>query len=490
MNVRAVTARLLIAACMAWGLAACGSGTVPPAVAAVDGGSAPVAVDVGVVTPPAVDGGGVADDAAATDGGAVDGGAVDGGVTPPAGPPTYWRDVAPLVNARCVQCHTAGGLAPFTLGTYDDVRPRAAQIVGITASRTMPPWPPAADCRSIQNSRSLTDAEIAMLRAWSTAGTPEGDRATYVARTDAPSPLPDHSDITIEPAQAYVPQADLLDDYHCFVIDPNLTADRDVVGVRITPGERRTVHHVIIYEIKAAEVPTVVALDAATGGHGYTCFGGPGVAYGNNPAHLNVQFVTGWAPGSPPVSFPGGTGIRLSTGSRLVMQVHYNQVNGRGLSDRTRVELFYNPTPVLRQAYMIPVVQQDFTLNPGDPHAVASVDFNLRSLGLPISVTVYGSFPHMHVLGQDIRVDVQHPDGTSDCLIHVPAWNFHWQQFYFYDEPYRVTPDDIVHLSCHYDNSAANQPVVDGVQQAPRTVHWGESTSDEMCLNFVYGTLL
>jgi hypothetical protein len=39
-------------------------------------------------------------------------------------------------------------------------------------------------------------------------------------------------------------------------------------------------------------------------------------------------------------------------------------------------------------------------------------------------------------------------------------------------------------MTCVYDNSAAHQPVVNGVQQAPRDVAWGEGTLDEMCLTY------
>jgi hypothetical protein len=52
-----------------------------------------------------------------------------------------------------------------------------------------------------------------------------------------------------------------------------------------------------------------------------------------------------------------------------------------------------------------------------------------------------------------------------------------------------VTPDDTIRLRCRYDNTAARQPVIDGVPQAPRDVRWGEGTFDEMCINFFYATV-
>lgn len=406
--------------------------------------------------------------------------------------PTFWRDVAPLLHARCGECHTTGGLAPFSVATYQDVQPRAAMIAEQTLSRVMPPWPPSRDCRSIQDPRTLTDAQIALIQRWNNDGAPEGSRADYVAPPGLVSRLPDRAaDMNVRIESAYTP-SDATDDYHCFVMDPHLTAERDLIGARIRPGDASIVHHVILYEIKESALADLQRLDDAEPGPGYTCFGGPRVRDNNNLAAPNQQFMVGWAPGSPPVRFPAGTGIRLSPNSRIVMQVHYNQLNGHGHHDQTGADLYFNPTPVGRVARIFPIVQSNLNIPAGNPSASASIEFNLRRLGVPLNVTVYGSFPHMHTLGRQLNVDILrggNAAGTTDCLVNVPNWNFHWQQFYFYDEPVRVTPDDTVRLRCQYDNSQANQPVVNGVQQQPRTVHWGEGTLDEMCLNFFYATI-
>jgi hypothetical protein len=171
------------------------------------------------------------------------------------------------------------------------------------------------------------------------------------------------------------------------------------------------------------------------------------------------------------------------------MQVHYNQLNGRGLPDQTAMDLYFSPTPVRRVAQLVPALQTNLRIPAGSANAEATAEFNLRRLGVPLSVTVYGSFPHMHMLGRQLQVESTAMDGTRTCLMNTPDWNFHWQQFYFYEEPVRITPDDTIRIRCRYDNSAANQPVVDGVQQTPREVRWGEGSLDEMCLNFFYVTI-
>ncbi|MFO0602933.1 MAG: monooxygenase [Polyangiales bacterium] len=399
--------------------------------------------------------------------------------------PTYWAHVAPILQERCTQCHVAGGLGPFPLTTYAEARDHADLASAAVTAGTMPPWMPSNSCRPLQHVRTLSDADVTTLQRWAATGAAEGDRGSFVARPGAPEMLPAQPSLTVQPVESYTPHAERLDDYHCFVMDPALTESRDLVGVRFQPGEPRIVHHVIVYEIKTAALAALQRLDDAEAGPGYTCFGGPGIG-----AQRNIQFVAGWAPGGPPLRMPTGTGIRLSPGSRLVMQVHYNQANGRGLTDRTRTELFFSDAPVPRVAYVIPLAQTDFTVPAGARDTTVEASVRLRQYGVPLNATVYGLAPHMHTLGTAVSVDITRAGAdASECLVDIPRWNFHWQQFYLFQDPVRVTPDDTIRLRCRYDNTAARQPVVDGVPQAPRDVHWGEGTFDEMCINFFYATV-
>jgi hypothetical protein len=409
-------------------------------------------------------------------------GSVDGAM--PARP-TYWAHVAPILGQQCVSCHVSNGIGPFALTDYADARDHAAVMAHSVRSGEMPPWMPTGACRPLQHARVMPEADIATLERWAATGMAEGDRASFVARPGTPARLTGEPSLTVQPAEAYTPRASALDDYHCFIMDPNLTAQRDLVGVRFVPGEARIVHHVIVYEIKSEGLAALQRLDDAEPGPGYTCFGGPRIN-----ASRQIQFVVGWAPGGPPLRMPEGTGIRLSPGSRLVMQVHYNQANVRGLADRTRTELFFSDNPVSRVAYVIPLAETSFRIPPGARDHEVETAVRLRDFGVPLTATVYGLSPHMHTLGTSVAVDVTRNGETdAQCLVNIPRWNFHWQQFYLFQEPMRIAPDDEIRLRCHYDNTAARQPVIDGVPQAPREVRWGEGTFDEMCINFFYATI-
>jgi hypothetical protein len=386
------------------------------------------------------------------------------------------------------------------LDSYSAARPFALQVAQATTSRIMPPWLPSdGTCMALKDARTITQDQITILSEWAMAAAPEGNMADYLAPPPPVQTLPPTGNIVAQPDAPYTPTIRVeTDDYHCFVMDPHLTTQQDVIGMRITPGNGAIVHHVILYEVRQAALAQLSALDHADPGAGYTCFGSAGV----NPnfrrppqgsadlAELDSQMIAGWAPGSVPSYFPEGTGVRLKPGSLLVMQVHYNLASKsvRGMSDRTRVDLYTAQSPVASQALLLPVAQTNFTVPAGTPPTdpAATVTAALPS---PAPLRVFGVAPHMHLRGREISVSLAHSDGTSACMIHIPNWDFHWQQVYWFQTPTRLRAGDSLGVACVYDNTAANQPTVDGVQQPPHDLHWGESTYDEMCVNFFYVAL-
>ena len=88
----------------------------------------------------------------------------------------------------------------------------------------------------------------------------------------------------------------------------------------------------------------------------------------------------------------------------------------------------------------------------------------------------------MHLRGRDISVVLDPGTAKEQTLLHIPAWDFHWQDVYYLQKPVEVGPGDTIRVRCSFDNSRDNQPVVGAKQLTPRYVLWGEGTTDEMCL--------
>ncbi|MCB9683045.1 MAG: hypothetical protein H6733_16395 [Alphaproteobacteria bacterium] len=402
-------------------------------------------------------------------------------------PPTYHADVRPILERSCTSCHVEGGIGPFAMdlseAAWADGPPSwvPAAVAAIEAG-TMPPWTPDPSCRSYVDARNLPEADKDTVAAWAAADFPVGDPGAYRAPDTAAKVELDAPDLDLKPAESYTADATRPDDYRCFVVDHAFDADAWVRAFTVVPDQVELVHHVILYRLAPGYAEQARQWDADDDGPGYSCFGSPGT--------WDADTLAGWAPGQNPEVYPEGIARRIEKGSTLVLQIHYNTL-GRTEApkpDRTGVQLWLLPageTPT-QQLVSYPLADTRLNIPAGDGKAVETEDFSFG--GLPIDIPAIGVFPHMHQLGTRIRMDVVRDKGPKECVIDIPAWDFNWQQSYFFEDftPITFGPDDLLRLKCTYDNSAGNQPVVNGEQLEPRDVHWGDGTLDEMCLMYAY----
>jgi len=424
--------------------------------------------------------------------------------------PTF-ADVAPIFNSKCTGCHMAGGIAPFSLTDPNQARTHAALIKIMTHAGAMPPWPPGRDSKPFvgEGNRRLTADEKALISRWVDGGAQVGGAAASPVTVVAPKGL------VFAPRTAYTPHPAVgLDDYHCTLLDPKLADARMVTAAHVLPGRPDIVHHVILYEVWGAAVPAARAMDKASGGKGWTCFGGPGVG---EDSIDHGRWLGAWVPGKTNDAFPAGTGMTFPKGAAIVVQIHYN-LSHPARPDRTRVSLEFAPagtkvqgletkqffapievpcpagarSPLCDRKAAIAALRKAYGAD-----AASTPDGLLQFCGkklpaaagsttscdrrLDHATTIYAVLGHMHVRGVDIRVELN-PGRSGATLLHVPAWNFHWQDFYTLAEPVRAAAGSVIRVTCRYDNSPSKQPVIGGKFLAPRYVLWGEGTTDEMCL--------
>lgn len=387
---------------------------------------------------------------------------------------TFAQHISPLLQAECAQCHTQGGIGPFTLKTYEEVRGLSPVILASVEARRMPPWPPADNCQEFRHERTLTEEQLQLFRDWAAQGHPQGDPASEVILPINPALELGTPDLSVDLGVDYkpAPPEREFDDYRCFIVDPGLTQERLLNASEVIPGNASIVHHVLYYAIPQNRLAHLQQLDDETPGPGYTCFGGPRV----NDATL----LGGWVPGSTPIQFDPDHGIPIKANERIVIQVHYNTANDEQGVDRTRINMRFAERNTTRLA-MLPLAQGELNIQPGDANSVASAELQLPNVALLRSIRVYGIVPHMHELGKKIKVTIER-DGADLCMVDIPAWDFNWQGFYLYQTPIRLAANDKVKLSCTYDNSMARNQQLG---REPRLVTWGEGTQDEMCLAYV-----
>lgn len=398
------------------------------------------------------------------------------GDAPPA--VTYQNSVRAIMETRCLACHLPGGVAPFALDDYDKVKAFAPAALAAMQSGRMPPWGPDPDCHRYEDERLLAPGELEAFQAWVAAGTPEGELADYTPPAQSQAQVVDLGAPTLqlEPSAAYVPDPSRPDDYRCLPLGPAFEQEMYLRTAHVLPDKKKLVHHVIVYLVAPQFAGLVESLDAEDSGPGYTCFGGAGAG--------QATPIAGWTPGDAPPRVPSNASIRIPKGARLVMQMHYNLLSSEPEPDNTQVQLWLQSTPpeFLLMPRFFPHLGLDIDVaDPASKHTRRFINTSDRPW------TIAATSPHMHLLGTRLRTVRENADGSETCLVDVPRWDFSWQQTYVLppDQQMVVMPGQALRLECTYDNSEANQPVINGERQPARRVTWGEGTLDEMCLNSI-----
>ncbi len=438
--------------------------------------------------------------------------------------PTWYQDIQALVATNCRQCHFSGGPTNSTFESYETTRGLASLIATYAETRDMPPWPADStdECvprHAFKDDMRLTSDEIALFRAWADADAPEGDADTAAPFDDPVSQQLDEVTHSVGLADfGYswsVGSEQTSDDYRCFSLDPAISSDKWLDAVEVIPYTddesdpakrlKDIVHHVVLFldlEGTSGDIET-------DDGGSYSCVGGPGLTTGFT--------VTGfWAPGSKPFVIPAGGAIKVPAGARIVMQMHYHPQGEANTDAVTSLNLHMVDEAPERKVEMRvkgAVVSAPGLLpgpNDADPDSPeflipnGAIDHTeemivplpeLDNLSDDVDVRLWSVFPHMHYVGTDMLVRLQHEDDDDDCLVQTPRWDFDYQYIYQYDTPLvdgvRLRAGDSLYLRCTYTNDATLNPgLAEGIANdeliSETTDTWlGEGTLDEMCVVIV-----
>ncbi len=382
-----------------------------------------------------------------------------------AAPPTFNHDIAPILYENCAVCHRPGEVAPFSLLTYGDAAKRAGLLAVITEKRIMPPWKAEPGYGSFANERRLPDRQIELIRAWAQAGAPEGD----AREKPAPPVFPEgwqagQPDKVLTLGAKVAVAADGPDQFRCFVLPLGVDHDVYLSGMEFRPGNRRVVHHALVF---ADATGTARKLAAGASDGGYACFGGP--------KFPPVALLGGWAPGAtPPANAPALSQL-LRKGTDVVAQIHYHP-SGKPEQDQSSLGLHFSGPPEHGRAGII-LSSRRIDIPAGESHYVVKT-----GVTVPRDVELFGITPHAHYLATDMKVTAHLPGGAVQPLIRIKDWDFNWQGQYRYKEPVRLPRGTRIELEYVYDNSAGNPH---NPSSPPVRVTFGEETRDEMAVLFL-----
>jgi hypothetical protein len=388
----------------------------------------------------------------------------DGDGNPAAQPSvTYCRDVAPVLQTNCQECHRPSGIGPFPLLTYVQAKVWASLIADYTHRRVMPPWKAAPDYGEFEGERRLTDAQIQTIAAWVKAGTPEGDPK------DLPPPRQftdgwqlGTPDLVLDAGAPYPVPANQGDVYRAFVLPFHPKKDTWVTAIEVLPGARSVVHHIDLYLDPQGRSPL---LDQTSPGLGF-----PTAGFG--PDLLGEVQIDAWAAGAIARFLPPDTAWKIPANAYLVMEVHYSPTP-KAVQDRTRIGLHFAKGPIDKRVRTGRIGNVNFRIPAG-----AAQDEVTAGATLPLDIHVLSVWPHMHLIGRELKATATLPGGIAKPLIWIPDWDVHWQLSYTYKEPQKLSWGSRMDVIAHYDNSANNP---NNPNRPPQPIGFGPRTTDEMC---------
>ncbi len=362
---------------------------------------------------------------------------------------SYSKDVAPILQSKCVACHTEGGMGPFAMDNYQTVKAMSPMIREALRTKRMPPFHSDAHWGNWSNDMLLTSAQIKTVVNWVEAGAPRGDGGDPLAETKyVPPEWPlGQPDAIVEIPAFDVPESGYID-YQERSVDSKLTEGKWLKATAWS-GSSPAVHHAL-----AGWIPDVRA-------------DGKGFSWNTS--------LGGYGPGGEANLTPDDTGIYIAPGGSYAYQMHYTS-NGKKITDKTKVGYYFYkepPTKMLRQTSVT-----DFSL---EIPAGASRWHETAYLVFPDDAEIFGTQPHCHSRCYSTKLTIRYPDGREEVLLNQPRYDFGWQREYHFDPMLQVPKGSMMIADYVFDNSDQNPSNPDPKHK----VTFGEQTSEEMLFTFM-----
>ena len=365
---------------------------------------------------------------------------------------SYSRDIAPIIQDKCVTCHQPGGIGPMTLVNYEQIRGHSPMIREVLRTKRMPPFHADPRVGHFANDKSLTADQIKTLVHWIEAGSPRGQGADPLASQvfaakEWPLGTPD---VVLDIPAYTLPATGVVAYQNPWAAMPADLGDRWVRATTIKIDQRQGVHHVL-----TGFMPRVPTTGTQTRGGG-----------------ANGTTVGSYAVGGESQVWPRDSGTLLTKGGAIGFQMHYTPF-GKEVVDNTKIGLYLYPegqAPTHVQRSMV-IADSAIAVTPNTNNWQ-----NVAYMTFPADATLFSVFPHAHYRGRSASVEVQYPDGRKETVLAMPRWNFNWQGWYEFKEPLNLPAGTKLIARMIYDNSVRNPANPD----PSRTVPWGSQSYDEM----------
>jgi hypothetical protein len=379
--------------------------------------------------------------------------------------PTYYSDIEPIVKRNCVSCHKAGGIAPFSLDTYEEVSAKGNFIGHVTQTKYMPPWKADPTFQSFRNETRLTSEEIEMIQRWVATGLAKGKRIKSKKIQTAINESEVKPDLVLPMVKSYQLTDKAQEDFRFFVIPTNLPADTYLSAVEFVPGNRRQVHHSRVMVDSTQKIRGIDGMSEMD----------PRIKeFQTIP--LADEFLYGWVPGNTKIFFPPGTAKKIKKGSDLILNIHYSPTS-KPQEDKSTVNLYYSKSIANRDVKTLTLKESDIK---NQPFYIERERTPVFYMDYPIyrDMSLISIMPHMHFIGKSFLAYAVTLEGEKIPLIKIDSWDFNWQTMYQFKKLVKIPAGSRIIVEAKFDNTSEN-PM--NPNQPAKDIGYGWNSTDEMC---------
>lgn len=363
---------------------------------------------------------------------------------------TYVKDVAPILEAKCVACHEEGGIAPFAMKDYASVKGFSPMMREVIRTKRMPPYDADPHVGKFSDDRRLSAEETKTLVHWIEDGAPRGEGkdplgAKHLIAAEWPLGKPD---LVLDIPAYTIPASGVVDYQHPWVANPG-TEGKWLKASTIKVESRQGVHHVLTGLMSEAPKAGQPAFESGWG-----------------------SSVGTYAVGAESEVAPRNAGTWVPPGGAVGFQNHYTPF-GKEMTDHTKIALYYykdseKPDLVM---HTTDLTNNAIEIPPNDPHHV-----EVAYMEFPHEALLYSAFVHAHYRATASDLSIRYKDGSEKLLLSLPRYQFGWQRHYTFAEPIKVPAGSKLIAHYVYDNSKSNPANPD----PSKTIIWGPQSWEEM----------
>jgi len=365
---------------------------------------------------------------------------------------SYEKEVAPILQQKCLRCHNPGGMGPWAMTGYPRVKGWARMMEEVLLTKRMPPGGTDPRYGRFFDDPSLSTEESKTLLEWIQNGCPRGQGADPLETPLPPIeewPLGKPDEVILLPVQS-IPATGIVP-WKLLRIETHFGGDKWLRAAELVPSNQKILHH--------ATVDT----------------GRPSPQF-NMETDPSLDRIGVFLPGLTAGVYPDQTGGFLAEGDTLHFVLHY-VTTGKPEEDHPKLALYFHPSKPLHRMRVAFSNLLEIRIPPNKSDYLVKGD----RIRFSKDVLLYTMCPHMHYRARSFKATALYPDGTSEILLSVPDYSFNWQRVYRLKEPKRLPAGTVIESEAVFDNSKNNPLNPD----ASQWVSFGFQSFNEMLALFV-----